>query len=160
MSKAKREDESIGASEAPAKGFVLADFLPYRIVSVGHLISKCLAHAYESEELSIPEWRVLAVIAQKEFMAARDVVAQTPLDKMAVSRAVAQLEGKGLVARQADARDRRVYTLSLTASGAAMFRRVARAAMEYERALLAPLSAADRAQLKSLLARLEASAAG
>jgi len=41
-----------------------------------------------------------------------------------------------------------------------MFKRVSQAAMEFERALLAPLSAAERAQFKALLARLEASAAG
>jgi len=160
MSKVKREAEEGGAIEAPAKGFVLSDFLPYRIVSVGHLISRRLAHAYESENLSIPEWRVLAVIAQADAMAARDVVAQTPLDKMAVSRAVALLESKDLVARRADERDRRVYTLSLTPAGSTMFKRVSQAAMEFERALLAPLSAAERAQFKALLARLEASAAG
>ena len=42
-----------------------------------------------------------AVIAQEDAVAARDVVARTPLDKMAVSRAVATLEEKELVERRA-----------------------------------------------------------
>lgn len=139
-------------------GLILADFLPYRIVALGHLISRRLSSAYEAENLTIPEWRVLAVISQADAMAARDVVALTPMDKMAVSRAVASLEAKGLVLRQADARDKRVFALVLSPEGRAMFTRVARLARAYEERLLAVLSEKDRASFNEALSRLEAGA--
>lgn len=146
------------ADERAGAGLILADFLPYRIVALGHLISRRLSAAYEAENLTIPEWRVLAVISQADAMAARDVVALTPMDKMAVSRAVASLEAKGLVLRQADARDRRVYALVLSQEGRAMFDRVARLARAYEDRLLAVLSVEDRAAFNAALSRLEAGA--
>lgn len=141
-----------------AERFVLSDFLPYRIVVLGHQISRNLARAYENEDLTIPEWRVLAVVAQADAMAARDVAAQTPMDKMAVSRAVASLEEKGLVDRRASDADRRVQTLSLSAAGRALFERVARVASAFEAKLLEPIPAQERAAFLRGLAALEASA--
>jgi DNA-binding MarR family transcriptional regulator len=151
MSERKVQEETDG-------GLILADFLPYRIVALGHLISSRLSRAYDAENLTIPEWRVLAVISQADAMAARDVVALSPMDKMAVSRAVASLEAKGLVNRDADARDRRVYTLALSPEGRAMFSRVARLAKIYEERLLAVLSDEERAAFKKALSQLEAGA--
>ena len=138
---------------------VLAEFLPYRIVALGDRLSRRLARAYADEGVTIPEWRVLAVVSQKEKMAARDVVALTPLDKMAVSRAVSSLEEKGLVLRGEDKDDRRVALLSLSADGRAVFDRIARLALEFERRLLDDLSAEERRRFAATLDRLEAFAA-
>lgn len=150
----ERTDSAAGA------GLVLAEFIPYRIVALGHLISRNLGRAYERENLTIPEWRVLAVVSQAETMAARDVARLTPMDKMAVSRAVSSLETKGLVIRKVDKRDRRVAALSLSSEGKSLFRRVARLAAAYERRLLSALSEAEQKTLKALLSRLEASEGG
>lgn len=138
---------------------ILQDFLPYRIVALGDRLSRRLARAYADEGVSIPEWRVLAVISQKEKMAARDVVAQTPLDKMAVSRAVSSLEEKGLVQRGEDKDDRRVALLSLSPEGRAVFNRIARLALDFERRLLDDLSAEERRRFAATLSMLEAFAA-
>ncbi len=140
--------------------FILQEFLPYRVVALGDRLSRMLARAYADEGVSIPEWRVLAVISQKDKMAARDVVALTPLDKMAVSRAVASLEDKGLVARSEDKGDRRVALLSLSTEGRAVFSRIAKLALDFERRLLDDLSAEERRQFGAALARLEQFAGG
>lgn len=157
MSDAALEERAAEASETV--DLVLSEFMPYRIVALGHLISRRLARAYENENLTIPEWRVLAVVSQESAVAARDVVARTPMDKMAVSRAVASLETKGLVARRAHPEDRRVAALQLSSAGRALFARVARLATAYEARLLSALTAEEQAALKSALARLEAGAA-
>ena len=135
--------------------FVLSEFLPYRIVSLGDRLSRALAGAYADEGVTIPEWRVLAVISQEPRMAARDVVAKTPLDKMAVSRAVAALEDKGLVRRSEDPNDRRVALLSLSPEGRVIFNRIAALALDFERRLLDELSADEQKRLRATLARLE-----
>lgn len=157
----ERSAQMSQAAEAPqteekAKaGFILSDFLPYRIVSLGHLIGRRLSDAYAAENITIPEWRVLAVVSQADQMAARDVVALTPMDKMAVSRAAASLEEKGLVERRPDGRDKRVVLLALTGDGRALFERIARLALDYEARLIAVLTPEERRAFKALLERLE-----
>lgn len=136
----------------------LKRFAPYRLAVLGRMMSQTLGAAYRDEGLSIPEWRVLAVVSQKPTMAARDVVAQTPMDKMAVSRAVAALEGKGLLVRR-KAQDRRVAEIQLTDKGAEVFARIAAIARAYEERAFGDLSAADRDMLFALLDRLEAKVA-
>lgn len=147
------------AAEQPAvskaDGFVLSEFIPYRIVALGYRISRALSAAYEDEDLTIPEWRVLAVVAQAPAVAARDVAAQTPMDKMAVSRAVASLLKKHLVLRETGARDRRVQYLKLSREGRALFDRVAALAKDFEDRLVARLSKNELDAFKATLSRLE-----
>ena len=138
-----------------SRTLVLERFAPYRLVALGHAISGRLARAYADENLTVPEWRVLAVIAQADRVAARDVVRKTPMDKMMVSRAVASLEENGFVRRETNARDRRVNMLSLSRDGRALFDRVAALALDYEENLLAALSPAERAAFDNALAKLE-----
>jgi len=138
-----------------ARPFVLEDFAPYRIVALGHAISGRLSQAYRDENLTIPEWRVLAVISQAEEVAARDVVSRTPMDKMTVSRAVASLEAKGFVLRATSKSDRRVSMLSLSKNGRALFDRVAALALEIEDELMAPLSPEETAAFRMVLQKLE-----
>jgi len=147
---AAREDEN--------RELVLERFAPYRIVALGHAMSGSLSKTYAGENLTVPEWRVLAVIAQAEAVAARDVVKRTPMDKMTVSRAVASLERKGFVARAVSKSDRRVNALSLSKPGRALFDRVAKLALDYEDELLAALTDHERAAFERALSILEARA--
>ena len=138
-----------------ARAFVLGDFAPYRIVTLAHLISDRLSRAYRDENLTIPEWRVLAVIAQADAVAARDVVRQTPMDKMTVSRAVASLEAKQFVRRSPHSNDKRVAMMALSTEGRALFDRVAALAIKFEDDLLAVLPPPERAAFAGALAKLE-----
>jgi DNA-binding MarR family transcriptional regulator len=145
-------------SGAAGSGLDLSVFTPYRIVVLGRMMSEQLGEAYSGEDLTIPEWRVLAVIGQKESVAARDVVARTPMDKMAVSRAVASLEAKGLIAR-GPAADRRVSALKLSPKGKNVCDRVSAIALAYEAALFTAMSASEREAFFAGLSKLESAAA-
>jgi len=133
----------------------LSQFIPYRIVVLGKKISERLAPLYEDEGVSIPEWRVLAVIAQYDDIAARDVVEQTPMDKMAVSRAVSSLEHREIVGRRASTIDARVSRLFLTKDGRRLFDRIADIALKFERELLVGLSLEDREKFEELISYLD-----
>lgn len=143
------------AANDEAPDLVLERFTPYRIVALGHAISMRLAEAYRDEDVTIAEWRVLAVIAQAARVAARDVVKRTPMDKMTVSRTVSRLEDKGLVKREIDPRDKRVGALSLTPAGRAVFDRIAGLAMAYEESLLSALSLSERKAFVGALEMLQ-----
>ncbi len=144
----------MSAGAEAGKGLDLAAFTPYRIAVLGRMMSEQLGAAYSNEDLTIPEWRVLAVVSQEEAVAARDVVARTPMDKMAVSRAVASLEAKDLIMRERT-EDRRVSALKLSLKGKSVFDRVSSIALAYEHALLGAMSEIERDALSAALARLE-----
>ena len=147
---------SVNTGKAGAP-FALRRFTPYRIVALGHALSGRLAAAYTNENLTIPEWRVLAVVGEtKEMVAARDVVRRTPMDKMMVSRAVISLEKKGFVVRAPDPKDKRVSMVSLSDAGRAVFNRVVERAVAFESGVLDALTSEEQSIFSNILSKLEA----
>lgn len=141
----------------PGSGFRLEEFLPYRLSVTANRMSRAFARAYaERFGLSIPEWRVMAVLGTGGPMPASAIVERTAMDKVKVSRAVAALEGKGLVLRKPHPDDRRSALLDLTAEGRAVFEQIVPLARALEAELTAVLGPEDRALLATLLARLDA----
>ena len=64
-------------------------FIPYRLSVLTNTVSMIIAGAYEREfGLSIPQWRVIAVLARYPDLSAVEVAERTAMDKVAVSRAV------------------------------------------------------------------------
>lgn len=123
-------------------------FLPYRLSVLTNVVSSTIAEAYQRRfGLSIPEWRVLAVLARHPGVSAAEVARLTRMDAVAVSRAVARLLAAGRLRRTIARDDRRRSVLAMTATGTAVYREVAPLALGYERELLATLGAAERAAL-------------
>ena len=138
----------------------LERFLPYRLSVLTNLVSSAIADAYRRRfGLSIPEWRVLAVLAPHPGLSAADVAERTRMDAVAVSRAVARLTAAGRLRRSVAREDRRRSVLSVSPAGAAVYRAVAPLALDYERELLAVLDATQRAALDRALDALTARAA-
>lgn len=114
-----------------------------------------IAHAYEREfGLTIPQWRVIAVLARYPNLSAIEVAARTAMDKVAVSRAVQGLLASRRVVRGLDKGDRRRSVLRLSALGRSVYTRVAPLALGYEKRLLDTLSNSDRRVLDRLIGRL------
>jgi len=94
----------------------LEKFLPYRLSVVTNRISGALSRHYADRfGIGIPEWRVIANLGRHPGITANDVVEQSAMDKVTVSRAVAALESKGLLARKRDIDDKRKSRLTLSA---------------------------------------------
>lgn len=130
-------------------------FVPYRLSVLSSIVSMSIAHAYQRDfALSIPEWRVLAVLARYPNLSAIEVAERTAMDKVAVSRAVRSLVASRRVVRSFDKGDRRRSILRLSASGKSVYTRVAPCALRYEQKLLNALSASDRRALDRLISRL------
>ena len=72
----------------------------------------------------------------------------------ATTKRLARLEEEGLITRSTSARDRREVDVRLTDRGREIMDRVFPAQLERERALLEPLSGAERARLGELLAKV------
>lgn len=143
----------------PAELLVLEDFLPYRLSILSNRVSRAIAARYaDAFGLTIPEWRIIAVLGRRPGLTAKEVAEATEMDKVAVSRAVAKLVESKRVAARADRDDARRQILSLTAQGESVHARIAPIALENEQRLLSALSAREREQLDALLDRLLATA--
>jgi DNA-binding MarR family transcriptional regulator len=133
----------------------LEQFLPYRLSVLSNVVSAAIAAAYrQRHELTISEWRVIAVLARYPGLSAREVAEKTRMDAVAVSRAVTRLLRARRVRRATAAEDRRRSVLSLSEQGTAVYREVVPFALEYENALLAALRPAERLMLDEILDKL------
>lgn len=129
--------------------------MPYRLSVLTNIVSMSIAEAYEREfGLSIPQWRVIAVLARYPDLSAIEVAERTAMDKVAVSRAVQGLLADRRLVRAYDSGDRRRTRLRLSSAGQSVYTRVAPLALSYEKKLLAALSPTDRRVLDRLLGRL------
>ena len=134
--------------------FALNDFLPFRLNVLAQTVSERLSAIYASKfNLDIPQWRILANLASRGDMTAQDIARITYSHKSTVSRAVQELQNRGLIARKVSSADKRSFTLALTSEGRRMFRQLLPLVLEFERKLMASISDADaRALLKGLTA--------
>lgn len=98
--------------------FDLERYLPYRFVVLAARLSSKLAKQYKQEfGISIPEWRVLLNVGYTKDLSIRDIEQRVSLERSKVSRAATKLEAKGFLAKQVDARDKRLLKLTLTREG-------------------------------------------
>ena len=149
---AKRRPAPATAEHAPLQ---LEHFLPYRLSILSNTISQAIADDYQrSYDISMTEWRVMAVLARFEGLSAREVAERTAMDKVAVSRALARLVSAGRVSRVMHDDDKRRSVLGLTEAGWRMHDEVAPMARARERELLARLDAEERAWLTRILDKL------
>ena len=133
----------------------LEQFLPYRLNVVSSLTSQALSSIYsERYRIGVPEWRVLVTLGQYGVMTGKAIGAHSHMHKTKVSRAVALLERRKLVARRANKADMREAFLSLTPAGRAIYQDLAPIAQEFVARLAEDISAADRAAFERVLTRL------
>jgi DNA-binding MarR family transcriptional regulator len=147
------------SGEARLARLKLDDYLPYRLSVASNAVSRRIARAYEARfGLSVPEWRLVAVLADDGEMTLLQLMARTAMDKVTVSRAAQALVERGLAAKTRDAKDRRSRRLALTEEGTALHADVAPAALAMERELLTEFTPEEIEALKGLLVRIETAA--
>jgi len=138
-----------------AESLKLERFLPYRLSVLANRTSRSLARVYaERFRLTVPQWRVMAVLAETPELSANEVAERTEMDKVMVSRAVAGLLRAKRALRTIDCEDRRRSVLRLSERGYAVYREIVPLARAYQAELLAGLAPDDRAALDRLLTAL------
>jgi DNA-binding MarR family transcriptional regulator len=134
----------------------LERFLPYRLSVLSNRISQDIARLYsERFNLSITEWRVMAVLGHERGLSANAVAERTAMDKVAVSRAVSALTAKKFLIRQIDRADARRSSLALSTKGYAVFDQIVPLALAYERRIMAHLEPEAQNHLLAILDKLE-----
>jgi DNA-binding MarR family transcriptional regulator len=140
--------------------FDLERFFPYRLSVLSNTVTRALAKLYESEhDLTIAEWRLLAILARFGPISANGVCERSAMDKVRVSRAVSRAVSRGLVDRGVDRSDRRRSALTLTPRGRAIHDRIVPLARDREAQILSTLSKEEGDGLLDALSRLQEAAA-
>lgn len=104
--------------------------------------------------LSRPGFVILFSLSQQDGLVARDICLVTGLPKNSISRAVTELEAKGLIARDTVAEDRRAKPLNLTPRGRALLAQVVPLFRERQAAMLATLDEAEVAEFDRLVTKI------
>src|SRR3546814_12792449 len=90
-----------------AKTLNLDQFLPYRLSIASNALSERIAEEYQSRfGLTIPEWRLMAVLGEGQPKTQPELVAASRVDKVPVNRAAKALTDRHLFARESHATNR------------------------------------------------------
>jgi DNA-binding MarR family transcriptional regulator len=147
------------AAKKAAQTLRLDDYLPYRLSVAANEVSRLVARAYEDRfGITIPQWRILANLAERGPLTPLEVGRCTVMDKVTVSRAAQGLVERGLLERQANGADGRSHILAMSPDGAALYAIVAPLAVEFEQTLLAAWTPEDVSRLHNQLKLLQMTA--
>ena len=134
-------------------------FVPYRLSIASNTVSDMIASAYRALfGLTIPEWRLVAILAEHDSISQFGLGAATRMDKVTVSRAAQGLLKRHLVNRSDHRADGRSHMLTLSPQGMRLYAEIAPLALAYEAALIAGLTPEEVEDLKRLLLRLQSAA--
>ena len=143
------------AAAPPDDILVLEEFLPYRLSVLATIVSQGFARLYSDRfGISIPEWRVIAMLGQHGSLTSKEIGERTHMHKTMVSRAVTDLDRHGLLSRLTNRADKRELFLSLTDSGRRTYSEIVPLARDFAARLTADLSESDRAAFDRIIATL------
>lgn len=129
--------------------------IPYRILLLSKMIDRVTAqHVRDTAQLSLAEWRVLTHVEMIGKCSSAEVVSVAYADRAEVSRAVASLEKRGFVQREANPRNRRSSLVSLTEAGKAVHAAIRGERGKFYEQWLTDLSDAERVALNAALEKV------
>lgn len=105
-------------------------------------------------DLSLNEWRLLALVKGRASSRAGDVADLLVMDKSQTSRVIKSLLTKGLIENTPDPQDRRAVSLKLTGAAEAIYRDVFEEVMRSNERILDPLSAEEVEAFHTILDKL------
>jgi len=108
-----------------------------------------------ASEFPLVQVRVLYELAHSSNLAAADLAERLRVDTGYLSRMIASLEKRGLIAKTPDSANAKRLVLSLSPEGEAVFSKLNEASANEVRDLVAPLSDGDRSQLVGSMRKIQ-----
>jgi DNA-binding MarR family transcriptional regulator len=121
---------------------------------VAAIAARLVADALASENLRRPHFVVLSALAERGAASQAALGRRLSIDRSDMHALLNDLERDGYVARVRDPDDHRRILLDLTPAGARVLKRLDKRIDAAQDALIAPLSATERRELRRLLMRL------
>jgi DNA-binding MarR family transcriptional regulator len=118
----------------------VTDLLTTRFLRLSNTLALYSGRRYREQfGVTLPEWRVMSIIASRDVTTARDVSRALATDKAWVGLSIKKLSRRGFLRRAADKQDTRRILLSLTRQGKEMHDAIMTLARRRQRRLLASL---------------------
>jgi len=137
------------------KNLDLEEYLPSQLATLSNSITRPIAVVFEQRfSITMPEWRVLAIIGRRPGLSAVDVAYRAQMDKVAVSRAISKLVKSGRIDRSFGSVDRRRSILKLTEEGRELYEEIAPMALLLESELLEDLTEDEKQILGRVIDKL------
>lgn len=137
----------------------VVDLLSYRLLRLSNTLGLYSSRRYRKEfDVTLPEWRVISIIASEEPTSARDISRVLATDKAWVGHTVESLRRRGYVTRSSDKQDARRTLLNLTRQGRETHDAILSVALRRQRRLAATLADGRFESLIASLDRLQAEA--
>jgi DNA-binding MarR family transcriptional regulator len=137
----------------------IIDLLSSRVLRLSNTLALYATRHYRDQfGVTLPEWRVMSIIASYEPTTARDISRVLATDKGWVGLSVERLRRRGFVLCSPDKKDARRTLLSLSERGRAKHDAILSAALQRQRRLMAALADGAADILIASLNRLQAEA--
>lgn len=139
---------------ASSPGLTLEEYLPYLINRLGSRMASRFSATLRSHDLTIQDWRVLALLQQTDGLRLSDVALHSSIEISTLSRLVSGMEARELIQRSRDMQDARALAIRLLPLGRTLAEKLMPEALRLEQEALAGIAEGDKAQLKQLLNRM------
>jgi DNA-binding MarR family transcriptional regulator len=134
-------------------GLLVNDFLTTLVVTTGNALRRTVTLQYtEQFGLTMPEWRVLSVLAEAREIPFAELTVRSATDKGQLSRTLKVMQERGLLDLRSEAAKK--VTCLVTRSGLALYRKVMPVARARQAAFIRTLSLAERRALFGALHKL------
>lgn len=140
------------------EGLIVHEFLTVKLSAlIASMKRKVTASYSRPAGLSVPEWRLLALIAEDGTISFGALVVQSTTDKAQVSRTIKDLEKRGLITITPESpNDRKRLACSITPVGQELHDTIIGTARRMQAQVLCQLDPAERDQFYFALAKLQA----
>jgi len=136
----------------------VTDLLTYRLLRLSNTLGLYSNRRYRAEfDVTLPEWRVMSIIALLETTSAQEISRSVSTDKAWVGLTVQKLEKRGFVRRASDKQDGRRTLVSFTRQGKEVHDAILANAKRRQRRLLGALGE-DAETVFAAIERLQAEA--
>ena len=133
----------------------LERYVPAFITFIANKLSNSATAFYQREfGVNVTEWRIMSLLAIEPGIAAARICQVIGFNKGPVSRTLADMQQRGLIAIRTDPNDGRSHSISLTPRGRTTHDKVIVAALDRERRLMSCLDESEQEVLIDLLRRL------
>ncbi len=145
----------LDTSKCEPEEFDLHAFFPYQTRVFYKHVSEAVACVYGTEYGMKPyEWRTLAILGAANVYTPAELVEQSSMDKVAVSRAIASLSKRGWILSRSNKNDGRSRLLRSSAKGREVLKKLIPMIRQVEDDLLAGLTEAERLELRRLMGKV------
>jgi DNA-binding MarR family transcriptional regulator len=128
----------------------------YQLAFIANKSSQTVSKLFEqSVHLQIPDWRIIALLLDEDFLSFKEVVERSGMEKSRVSRAHVRLQKAGLIQIAEGPFDKRMILLKLTTKGKEVLELVFPKVNDFNNQVLEVLSEEEKTQLKVILAKIK-----